>query len=184
VIVWDWSVAGTATSSTTGSISGSGTFTTNGDTPTVGTTYSITSVTGSFTGDVPGTFSITGLENASSFQWSGEGANQLLVKVLPPDVVDLSVDGAPSRSVEIYAISFADFIPAQTLTVIDFSGPCNGICEYSLTSASLTPQSGPDPGPDPVPGPLPLMGAGAAFGWSRKVRRRLAAASPRSSFRL
>jgi subtilisin-like proprotein convertase family protein len=38
--------------------------------------------------------------------------------------------------------------------------------------------------PAPVPGPLPLMGAGAAFGWSRKVRRRLAAASPRSSFRL
>ncbi|MCP9860405.1 hypothetical protein KBZ33_15705 [Cyanobium sp. Cruz-8D1] len=26
-----------------------------------------------------------------------------------------------------------------------------------------------------VPGPLPLLGAGAAFGWSRKLRKRIAA---------
>ncbi len=26
-----------------------------------------------------------------------------------------------------------------------------------------------------VPGPLPLLGAGAAFGWSRRLRRRIAA---------
>jgi hypothetical protein len=26
---------------------------------------------------------------------------------------------------------------------------------------------------EPVPGPLPLLGAGAAFGWSRRLRRRL-----------
>ena len=25
----------------------------------------------------------------------------------------------------------------------------------------------------PVPGPIPVMGAGAAFGWSRRLRRRL-----------
>ena len=30
-------------------------------------------------------------------------------------------------------------------------------------------------GPAPVPGPLPLLGAGAAFGWSRKLRKRIAA---------
>jgi len=29
-----------------------------------------------------------------------------------------------------------------------------------------------------VPGPLPLFGAAAAFGWSRKLRRRLATATP------
>lgn len=38
LIAWDWSVAGAGVSGTTGSITGSGTFTTNGDTPTVGTT--------------------------------------------------------------------------------------------------------------------------------------------------
>jgi hypothetical protein len=29
--------------------------------------------------------------------------------------------------------------------------------------------------PNPVPGPLPLLGAGAAFSWSRRLRRRLRA---------
>ena len=29
--------------------------------------------------------------------------------------------------------------------------------------------------PPPVPGPLPLLGAGAAFGWSRRLRNRIAA---------
>jgi uncharacterized repeat protein (TIGR03803 family) len=31
---------------------------------------------------------------------------------------------------------------------------------------------------DPVPGPLPLMGAGAAFGWSRRLRRRIQQVRP------
>ena len=31
---------------------------------------------------------------------------------------------------------------------------------------------------DPVPGPLPLMGAGAAFGWSRRLRRRIQPVRP------
>jgi len=33
----------------------------------------------------------------------------------------------------------------------------------------------PSPSSAAVPGPLPLVGAGAAFGWSRRMRRRLAA---------
>lgn len=32
---------------------------------------------------------------------------------------------------------------------------------------------GPDPGPASVPGPLPLLGIGAAFVWSRRLRRRI-----------
>ena len=31
--------------------------------------------------------------------------------------------------------------------------------------------------PSPVPGPLPLLGAGAALGWSRRLRQRLASSS-------
>jgi MYXO-CTERM domain-containing protein len=30
-------------------------------------------------------------------------------------------------------------------------------------------------GPTATPGPLPLFGAGAAFGWSRRLRKRIAA---------
>ncbi len=40
------------------------------------------------------------------------------------------------------------------------------------TSESINVYIGP---PDPVPGPLPLLGAGAAYGWSRRLRRRIAA---------
>lgn len=36
----------------------------------------------------------------------------------------------------------------------------------------------PSPLPTPVPGPLPLLGAGAAFGWSRKLRKRIKSSKP------
>jgi hypothetical protein len=43
-------------------------------------------------------------------------------------------------------------------------------------ATSITTGGGGDPGPgDAVPGPLPLLGAGAAFGYSRKLRRRMKA---------
>jgi hypothetical protein len=39
-----------------------------------------------------------------------------------------------------------------------------------------TPIDPPGPGPQGVPGPLPVLGAGIAFGYSRKLRKRIAAA--------
>ena len=42
----------------------------------------------------------------------------------------------------------------------------------SMTSSTLSPVL-----PAPVPGPLPLFGAGAAFGWSRRLRRRVQSGS-------
>ncbi len=36
-------------------------------------------------------------------------------------------------------------------------------------------------GSNPVPGPLPIVGIGAAFGWSRQLRRRVAQANPRKA---
>lgn len=40
----------------------------------------------------------------------------------------------------------------------------------------VTPIDPPGPGPQGVPGPLPVLGAGIAFGYSRKLRKRIAAA--------
>lgn len=42
----------------------------------------------------------------------------------------------------------------------------------TLQSSSLTPAAS-------VPGPLPLMGAAAAFGWSRRLRRRVGSSTGR-----
>jgi hypothetical protein len=48
------------------------------------------------------------------------------------------------------------------------------------TTTQLTPPSGlPSPGElKQVPGPLPILGAAAAFGWSRKLRKRLKSSKP------
>ena len=46
---------------------------------------------------------------------------------------------------------------------------------YAATNGGLSIAQQSDPTPSAVPGPLPLFGAAAAFGWSRKLRRRLGA---------
>ncbi len=45
----------------------------------------------------------------------------------------------------------------------------------SVNSWSLSVGSGPVA--SPVPGPLPLLGAGAAFGWTRRLRKRIGSSS-------
>lgn len=55
------------------------------------------------------------------------------------------------------------------LTISDNAGDDTG----SLGSWALNLQGS---APTPVPGPLPLLGAGAAFGWSRRLRKRSRAA--------
>lgn len=49
----------------------------------------------------------------------------------------------------------------QNLKAGDYAG-CPGSCEVAV----------------PVPGPLPILGAAAAFGWSRKLRKRLKSSKP------
>ena len=60
-------------------------------------------------------------------------------------------------------------VPAGTTGSVDLSFLNQGAGKFSWTGiGSLdVPSSG-------VPGPLPLLGAGAAFGWSRRLRKRLA----------
>ncbi len=46
----------------------------------------------------------------------------------------------------------------------------NGVFNFNDTITQMNPQAPPT---DSVPGPLPVLGAGAAFGFSRRLRRRL-----------
>lgn len=90
------------------------------------------------------------------------------------DYADLFIDTQTSASVVTNAFTFTNnhdsFINSDpTLTVIA------GTFDYSstaLTSSSLKLLTSPAP-PAPVPGPLPVFGACAAFGYSRKLRRRV-----------
>jgi len=161
-IVWDWQVFA-------GALSGSGTFTTAGDSPEQNFTYTLTGVSGSAYGR-----QITGFMNGFAFQWNGS------TMLIDGDQELLFADG-------VYR--FSDFSEPGFGPPDEFTAQGNDFIYFDGQAGSMTlapqagPGPGPDPGPDPVPGPLPLMGAGAAFGWSRKLRRRLAVASPRSSFR-
>ena len=51
---------------------------------------------------------------------------------------------------------------------------------YAATNGGLSIAQQSDPTPSAVPGPLPLFGAASAFGFSRKLRRRLKLSSSRS----
>lgn len=52
---------------------------------------------------------------------------------------------------------------------------------YAATEGGLSIAQQSDPTPSAVPGPLPLFGAASAFGFSRKLRRRLRAAGTGST---
>lgn len=54
---------------------------------------------------------------------------------------------------------------SQTGTLQFFKGGDPQAASFTITTAD----------PSPVPGPLPVFGAAAAFGWSRRMRRRLKA---------
>ena len=57
---------------------------------------------------------------------------------------------------------------AMTRTVVDYG--YESVAATSILAGAGTPAPGPSPAS--VPGPLPLFGATAAFGWSRRLRRR------------
>ncbi len=64
----------------------------------------------------------------------------------------------------------------QTLAGLGFTPSLSGLIgTWTLdgTSESIQVILG-APEPEVVPGPLPLFGAAAAFGWSRKLRKRIA----------
>jgi hypothetical protein len=56
----------------------------------------------------------------------------------------------------------------------------SGSSIYAATDGGLSIAQQSDPTPSAVPGPLPLFGAASAFGFSRKLRRRLRAAASSS----
>lgn len=155
-LTWNWSFTSTSGSAT-------GTFTTDGSAPPViGQEYTITGITGNgsfpLSGNSPTGHPITGLGSltpqkitylASGLLASSTGISFIYTNLAGPwsiSLVDATNDG----------------IETVVLPSYFGSGP--------ITSSSLTAPSAPA---SSVPGPLPLLGAGAAFGWSRRLRRRV-----------
>ena len=62
----------------------------------------------------------------------------------------------------------------QTLSSLGFTINSGLLGSWTLDGTGDTIQAFLGPPAAAVPGPLPLLGAGAAFGWSRKLRKRIA----------
>jgi hypothetical protein len=61
-----------------------------------------------------------------------------------------------------------------TLSALDFTQPAGLIGTWSLVDSGDSIEVYLERQSSTVPGPLPLLGAGAAFGWSRRLRKRIA----------
>lgn len=87
----------------------------------------------------------------------------------------------PSQTYSPWATYTSDpFTPASTSLLLQFEadGAPSGQPPFALLDDVQIVEFGPPP-PAGVPGPLPVLGAGMALAWSRKLRRRIAVSSAR-----
>ena len=155
-LTWNWSVTGSKGSA-------QGTFTTAGPTAQAGITETVTGATGTYTRSNTldaGTYTITALGSAllgdNTFRWDGSNASPLIL-----DYGGISFKFAgTSKELNIYYLNEGGGYAAADTFASQFRGD-SGL----ITSSTLTPQA--------VPSTLSVLGAGAAFGWSRRLRRRL-----------
>lgn len=145
---------------------GSGTFTSADVAPTANAPIKITGISGTYArnGSV---YNITGLKGPydgidDSVYWDGTSSSPINVNGkysgLAGRGFSATLEGGKYFSLFSYSSG------PVTILGTDFSGS-----DGAITSSSLSPVAD----PAPVPGPLPVLGAAAAFGWSRRMRRRL-----------
>jgi hypothetical protein len=151
VTTWNFSF------SATGGRSASGTFTTTDVIPTVNTSYAITGISGTYT-EGGSSYPITGLTSFVAadnlFRWSGDAS--------PINVSSFGISFSTSIGPFNLNSSSSGFNPPTFLNDGSFDS-------HSISSSSLSAA----PSATGAPGPLPFLGTSAAFGWSRRLRKRL-----------
>lgn len=85
-------------------------------------------------------------------------------------------DGTGTTTIQVYealggANGFLGVIGMAPFTRVTFGNPSETVDGFAIDQAYFA----------PVPGPLPVLGASAAFGWSRRLRRRIALLGRRGS---
>jgi hypothetical protein len=148
-LTWNWTAD-------TGGCPSSGTLETDGSAYVANQNYTVTGISG----DVCG-WTVTGLNEGvgdlkNVIAWDGTQSSPLLAN---SNGVFFSVQlGA---AINDWNWSSSNLGALEPINQTNYNG--------AITFSQLTPANA----PDPVPGPLPLMGAAAAFGWTRKLRRRI-----------
>lgn len=120
------------------------------------------------------TFTITSATNTPILGWStfgnysvGSGISVLEGQVTGASVVyENSFDGGQFLSLGNQNSFFPSLEAFSEFDNIFYSN--TDLDNSPANTLVFTPAS-----PAPVPGPMPLFGAGAAFGWSRRLRRRI-----------
>lgn len=149
-LTWNW------TADTAGCPS-SGTLETDGTDYAANQQYTVTSISGTLCSG----WTLTGLNDGVGYlkntvSWDGTQNSQLLAN---SNGVFFDVTNGIDTGVWYWASSSFDAL--EPISQTNYNG--------AITFSQLTPANS----PEPVPGSLPLMGAAAAFGWSRRMRRRL-----------
>jgi hypothetical protein len=108
---------------------------------------------------------------------SGLGNNTVRSVYASGSSIYAATDGGISISTN-GGSSFTNYTTANGLGNNSVRGVyASGSSIYAATLGGLSIAQQSDPTPSAVPGPLPLFGAASAFGFSRKLRRRLRAAA-------
>jgi hypothetical protein len=117
-------------------------------------------------------YAISGTTTLSSGGTLYEGSS---VSGIPTMLSGGGIFGLPATYVSETPIVSSATFANQTLASVGFTISSGLIGSWILTGTTETIQVflGPPAPSAPVPGPLPLLGAGAAFGWSRRLRRRI-----------
>jgi hypothetical protein len=117
-------------------------------------------------------FDTVGLEADSA---NARGANSAVIKVGSPDVglsetFVLANDNGTSIGPRTYTFGgdFTQLGIADIFTLIPGPAPVNEIAKLTSITNTYTQRK-----PGKVPSPLPLLGAAAAFGYSRRLRNRI-----------
>ena len=130
---------------------------------------------------LPGTFKYDLTISSTNLQYFEEGALDIIGPSAGPPrafTASMTATGLPSTlSVNQMNRSDVDsyYSMIKTTRVVNTYDVTMGSLNAILNSFSQTPEPTP-PEPSDVPGPLPLLGAGAAFGFSRRLRNRVLAA--------
>lgn len=135
----------------------SGALTTDGASAVAGQAYTITAISGTFRGE-----SITGLypyvpASFNQFEWTGGSPSFKVYSGITWTSTNWTADIRQN-----IANPTAFGYPLVWCTVGD---SCGNLTSYSISPVSSSPAA--------APGPLPLLGAGAAFSMSRRLRRRI-----------
>jgi hypothetical protein len=103
--------------------------------------------------------------NTGTYQTTFSGL--MPVTATAPAPVTANINGGPSPTA-IFTDAVTEAMFTNTLIVTEGGA--------TVLDNTLVQEPGPGGDPEEVPGPLPLLGAGAAFGFSRRIRNRIKAA--------